>query len=435
MQRLPHFLQPRANYRIAAMVFHIGLAIGVEAGHFDRFHREVATMGLPFELTPRGSPWWSLAPPPLSEVRRYLANFVTRHNRISVFDWTLIVRCPKNCSSGGSVYNPSAPPWRSAINADIGAPNAKLASMNGSSGALIIRPTLIQTFTGAGAALMWLVAAVLPTALASWLGSFVVGILGPCLRKHGHIVRNLQIVHPRATREEVQSMARAVWRSAGSVVFEYPHLRSIFRTRVTVNVAQEVRQLVAQGVPFMVVGGHLANWEVIAGYMGDLATPAVAVYAPHDNPWIERLVQRFRRVSGCRYVTKGEWLAALARQRAPDVSVALLGDTRVDTGVPVELFGVPAPTTVSPARLALSVGYPYVPVRVERVGVARYRIDLFAPLTAPALLNGKSAAIDVTRQFNAHLERWIAERPGDWFCLKRRWPKNVERPAVLDDVR
>jgi lauroyl/myristoyl acyltransferase len=28
-------------------------------------------------------------------------------------------------------------------------------------------------------------------------------------------------------------------------------------------------------------------------------------------------------------------------------------------------------------------------------------------------------------QFNRLLEHWIAERPGEWLCTKRRWPKEA----------
>jgi KDO2-lipid IV(A) lauroyltransferase len=32
-------------------------------------------------------------------------------------------------------------------------------------------------------------------------------------------------------------------------------------------------------------------------------------------------------------------------------------------------------------------------------------------------------ANDMTEQVNQCFEQWISETPGQWLCMKRRWPK------------
>ena len=38
-------------------------------------------------------------------------------------------------------------------------------------------------------------------------------------------------------------------------------------------------------------------------------------------------------------------------------------------------------------------------------------------------------ASNMTAQLNRMFEQWIRETPGEWLCLARRWPKEVERAA------
>ncbi len=61
-------------------------------------------------------------------------------------------------------------------------------------------------------------------------------------------------------------------------------------------------------------------------------------------------------------------------------SVGLLIDQRYDRGEKVPFFGVPATTTVVPARLALRLDLPLIPVRVERRDGARFVITVQRPV-------------------------------------------------------
>ena len=36
----------------------------------------------------------------------------------------------------------------------------------------------------------------------------------------------------------------------------------------------------------------------------------------------------------------------------------------------------------------------------------------------------------MSRKVNLMFEQWIRERPGDWYCTKRRWAKDAVAPAA-----
>ncbi len=279
--------------------------------------------------------------------------------------------------------------------------------------------------TALPAGLMWLLASVLPSGLASRTGSALLGALGPRLRKHRQVLRNLHQVLPNASPAELERTARGVWRNLGAVLFEYPHLEHIVDRQIEVRAPDSVRALLEEARPMLLMTGHLANWEVLASFLGRQGNGLVIIYSPHGNPVIDRMIQRFRTRSGGEYVPKQQALRRLTQRFLKGRSVGLLPDVRVDSGVPLELFGTPAPTTISPARMAARLDYPVVPVRVKRLGPARFEVEFSEPLVADAEHRGKRAAIDLMAQFNALLEGWIGERPQEWLCTKRRWPKGA----------
>ena len=121
-------------------------------------------------------------------------------------------------------------------------------------------------------------------------------------------------------------------------------------------------------------------------------------------------------------------MRTLLRDLRAGRSIGMIMDQRVDTGVPIPFFGIDKYTTLVPARLALRHGYDLVPLRNERLGGSRFRVTFYAPLkpddpTASEIEQAKQ----VTRKINLLFESWIRERPADWWCSKRRWPKNARR--------
>ena len=94
-------------------------------------------------------------------------------------------------------------------------------------------------------------------------------------------------------------------------------------------------------------------------------------------------------------------------------------------------FGVPANTTVVPARLAARLGLPLIPVRVERRGSARFVITVQRPVEPePGLAEG-DAAFAMTARVNELFARWITAAPDQWLCAKRRWPRpSKKKPSA-----
>jgi len=162
---------------------------------------------------------------------------------------------------------------------------------------------------------------------------------------------------------------------------------------------------------------------IVAHYHGLNLT---VVSRPVNNPIIQRILLFFRErptgnwgripkgVDGARQALK------LLRQ---GLNLGVLVDQRTSQGVALPLFGQPARTTLGIAKLAIDQDLPIVPVHIERLGGARFRISLEPPVGHPQLGDRLDEAKAMMTEVNQILERWIRERPQDWLWLHRRWDR------------
>lgn len=286
---------------------------------------------------------------------------------------------------------------------------------------------VVRWLEAAWLALVWGCLGLLSPERASSLAAAFLRRVGPRLRKHRHVRRNLAIALPERSEVEREAIAREVWAGLGAVFGELPHLGRIGREadrRIEVVFETELGPLADPPRPAIFVTAHLGNWELTTLVAGRYGVPVSVIYAPDSNPWMDRLIRRHRRALHCELVPKQGGLRALLRALAAGRSLGFLIDTRQDDGEPVSFFGLPALTSTVPARLALRGGLELVPVRCERLAPARYRVTFCAPVAPdPALSDARVQARDMTRRVNHAFEAWIRERPEQWLCTKRRWPK------------
>lgn len=277
---------------------------------------------------------------------------------------------------------------------------------------------------------LWGLFSLLSPDRASAAGRVLMRTLGPRLHKHRIIKRNLAIAFPEKSPDDVELLARDVWGHVGAVLAEYPHLGTICGReagkRLEIQVSERARVFRGQATRAVFVGAHLSNWEVGAAMVHRLGVSNKAVYTPVQNPWINRALFGFRQSLGYGLINRDEAMRAVIRQLSSGGSVGLLVDQRVDSGEPVEFFGHDMLTSVTPARLALRFRCELIPVRVERLSGARFRVIFCDPiLPDDPDADEPVQVLQMTRKINAFFEDWIRARPDEWMCSKRRWPKTV----------
>lgn len=250
--------------------------------------------------------------------------------------------------------------------------------------------------------------------------------LGPRLKRHSTVRRNMRRAFRNRSPREKILLARGVWGNFGQVLAEYPHLQTICRdeaeNRIEVVVQDESATWRRGEKPAVFVTGHLGNWELCAATVVAQGLPLAVVYGPQDNPLTDAMIQANRRALGCEMVSKEAGIRELIRHIESGRSIGLLADQRVDSGELVPFFGRPSATTLAPARLALKFDLELVPMRVERRPGSRFRVTFHDALRPrDETLNKHEQAVDLMGQFNALFESWVRQRPCQWNCMKRRW--------------
>jgi KDO2-lipid IV(A) lauroyltransferase len=219
----------------------------------------------------------------------------------------------------------------------------------------------------------------------------------------------------------------------GAVLAEFPHLERIYNSKpgeyieLVHTAISEVFQDNADRPAAVFVTAHLANWEIAAVSIVLQGVPLAVVYTSLQNPKLDRLLRRSRKSLRCELIERDSAGRQLIRQLKQGTSVGLIVDQRVDSGEPVPFFRHNMQTTITPAQLALRFKCDLIPVQVQRLPNARFRVIFHAPITADdETASEREKMLQMTRKTNALFENWIRERPEEWLCSKRRWAKDLQ---------
>jgi KDO2-lipid IV(A) lauroyltransferase len=273
----------------------------------------------------------------------------------------------------------------------------------------------------------------LPLDVASDIGAGLLGALGPLTSANRTVRRNLQIAFPEKSEAELAAIAKEHWRDFGRFFVEFPMVDRIVGdpSRVEVVHRERLVAVAEAGEPAVLISGHLSNFEVMAAAIVQAGVRCHVSYRATNNPEFDKRIRRSRaRYGVTRLAPKGsegsrDMLRALGRGEA----VAILSDQKFNAGVAAPLFGVDAYSAPGPVVFALRFGVPMLPLSVQRLHKARFRVIVHDPIVLENT-GDRTADIDAgVRQMNAFLEERIRARPAEWFWVHKRWPKEMYKQA------
>jgi len=268
---------------------------------------------------------------------------------------------------------------------------------------------------------------------ASRIGARLMRRLGPGLDKTRLIRRNLKLAFPHKSEAELDRLIADIWANLGRILAEYPHLETICHSQAAQYlefvIPDDLEVFKNPAKPAVFVSAHLANWELAAGSIVQQGVPLRVVYTRLQNPGMDRLLYQAREGLGCGLIERNGAARKLIRCLKHGTSVGLIVDQRVDVGEPVPFFGHNMRSSITPAQLALRFGCELIPVQIQRQHDAHFRV-IFHPAIKPTDENApdEQKFLQMTAKINALFEAWIRERPAEWMCTKRRWPKHLVKP-------
>ncbi len=172
-----------------------------------------------------------------------------------------------------------------------------------------------------------------------------------------------------------------------------------------------------------VLVAHYGNWELMGlahGYLG--LTPLHSIVRKLDNPYLDRLAEEFRCVSGNSIFYKTEPPLKMVRVVKKNGCIAVMMDQNTAKGgIFVDFFGKPAATARSIALLSIATGAAVFPFFCFPEKKGQYRIQYGPEISFSPSGNKEKDIFDLTQQCEKFLESVIREVPEPWMWVHRRW--------------
>jgi KDO2-lipid IV(A) lauroyltransferase len=269
----------------------------------------------------------------------------------------------------------------------------------------------------------------LPRPLARFVAMILAGMvyhLHPRLRRVG--LRNLEIAMPELPPAERKRIVRGVFRSLARLLAEFCLFPKYSRENISHIAVYEgyenfdTAQRRGKGVLFLTA--HLGGWEVGSFAHSVHGNLMRVVVRPLDNPYVDRLVERYRTLQGNQTFAKDEFARGLLSAMRSGETVGLLMDQNMTPpqGVFVPFFGVQACTASGIARVALHTDASVIPAFTIWDDVLRkYRVHFDPPLTLIRTDNTEADVVANTALFTNVLEQYVRKYPEQWLWVHRRW--------------
>ena len=268
----------------------------------------------------------------------------------------------------------------------------------------------------------------LPLPVASAFGGKAARVIGPHIRRTRLARRQMRTHLPAISEDESGRIAADMWENLGRTFAEYPHMhRDAMAARITIEGGDILQQLKAQERNFLIMSGHIGNWEVIPRASSMLGMPVHVIYRPPNNPLTHRLIDTIRSRYALGHYGKGlEGARGVMDAMKKGEPVAMLIDQKDNQGALLDFMGSPAMTMTSAAKMALKYSVAVVPCFIERTQGAHFTAHFMPALTPPPeSADSETRALAFMQAMNDALAEWIRAHPAQWFWLHRRWPKQA----------
>lgn len=279
---------------------------------------------------------------------------------------------------------------------------------------------------------VWLLVRILalaPTPVARAAGialGWVVYALHRRLRRVG--LRNLQLAFPQMQASEGRRILRGLFAILGRQLGDFCH----FPRYSTANISQlavydgfeNFQQAQARGKGVLFLTAHFGGWEVSSFIHAMHGHPLHILIRPLDNPYLDRLVNRYRQLGGNRTIPKQDFARAMLAALHAGETVGILMDQNMtpEQGVFVDFFGVPACTSTLTARMALRTDAAVVPAFCLWEPTARrYRVRFEPAMETIRTGNEEADIVANTAAYTKVIEDYARRYPAQWLWVHRRW--------------
>ncbi len=259
--------------------------------------------------------------------------------------------------------------------------------------------------------------------LANHLGDIVYDVL-KIRRKI--VEKNLEGTFPEKSPEEIDSLARKVYRRQALNMIEVLRIPLIkgkddASKLLDVDGDEFLEKTRYAGKGGVVVSAHFGNWELLGLCTGLLVASMHIVIKHQGNPLIDRWITANRVRHGNNVVYQKNALRQGVQLLSRGEVVTLLGDQTDPTGSFVtDFLGRSSSVFLGPAFLALKTGSPMFLGMCRRHENSRYIVEVQEIKTSDLSFSREDIQ-ELTRRYTKAIEAYIYRYPEEWFWLHNRW--------------
>ena len=243
------------------------------------------------------------------------------------------------------------------------------------------------------------------------------------------IRKNLKRAMPELTDLEVEKITGEMYETLAMVGCEYLNynrLKMLAMTdRFEIEGLEHLEEIKKSGKPAILYSAHLANWGIVTLLAAQAGLHVTQLYRRFNNRIFDWYVGRLHENNKIEAIWKGaeggkRAIKALRENR----TLVMFVDQKLNEGDLIPFFGIPAKTPAAPARLAIKMKCPLVPVQVIRKGTqTRFKIIIHPPMEHPTEGSIQDQVVALMTDVNKVIESWVRENPGAWLWAHNRWPK------------
>ncbi|MEX1233550.1 MAG: lysophospholipid acyltransferase family protein [Roseovarius sp.] len=252
------------------------------------------------------------------------------------------------------------------------------------------------------------------------LGWMTSRLVAPLAGYTDRVRENLALAMPDLPQGDVRRLMRSVPDNAGRNMMEmFSAAEFSGRARhspVTGPGLPAIQAARAEGRPVIFVTGHLGSFNAARVAMVQQGFEMGVFYRPMKNRYFNvHYTHAMGSLSQPMFEQGRRGMVQMTKHLRSGGVLAILNDLNAHGGVPLDFFGQPALTSLVTAELALKFDAPLVPVwGIRRENGLDFDIHVEEPI-APG------DPVEMTREFNARLERQVRAHMDQWFWIHRRW--------------
>ncbi|WP_417210883.1 lysophospholipid acyltransferase family protein [Antarctobacter sp.] len=261
-------------------------------------------------------------------------------------------------------------------------------------------------------------------ALVGWT---VRHLIAPPLGWYARAEANIDHVWPGTPPDRKRAIAGAAIDNLGRALIENYDPQEMLRRGAAYPVSgpglPALEAARAEGRPVLLLSGHYGNPVCARCALVARGIPVGGFLRPLSNPYSNaRYIQNYRDVADPVFVQGRRGLMDLLKHIRDGGIAAMAFDVFESSGPAIDFLGQPAPTTLSPAEIALKTDALLIPY----FGIRRADGYGFDCIVEEPIAHG--TPLDMMREATRRLEARIDADPGQWMWTHRRWkPKRQKK--------